>query len=172
MCEGPNELEIIRILLENDKLCFSSNDLLNLVPFHARQITKSTAVQTALHLYPHPVTVFRIGDKLSDKLKIPKEYEPQIVSVEKYCTKPELEMLLIISEDKVKEFEKVKSSISPKNFSKNHIGYNRLKYNNSTAFYREYYGTRVELLVDSIKTYQQIKRKHAKDEHYLAELLK
>ena len=31
MCEGPNELEIIRILLEHDKLIFTSDDLLNLV---------------------------------------------------------------------------------------------------------------------------------------------
>ena len=38
MCEGPNELEIIRMLLENDKLIFTEDDLLNLVPYHARQI--------------------------------------------------------------------------------------------------------------------------------------
>lgn len=36
MCEGPNELEIIRILLEYDKLIFTEDDLLNLVPYHAR----------------------------------------------------------------------------------------------------------------------------------------
>ena len=33
MCEGPNELEIIRMLLEHDKLIFTEDDLLNLVPF-------------------------------------------------------------------------------------------------------------------------------------------
>lgn len=38
MCEGPNELKIINILLENQKLKFSSDDLLDLVPYHARQI--------------------------------------------------------------------------------------------------------------------------------------
>lgn len=32
MCEGPNELEIIRMLLEHDKLIFTEDDLLNLVP--------------------------------------------------------------------------------------------------------------------------------------------
>lgn len=31
MCEGPNELKIINILLENQKLKFSSDDLLGLV---------------------------------------------------------------------------------------------------------------------------------------------
>ena len=30
MCEGPNELAIIRMLLEHDKLIFTEDDLLNL----------------------------------------------------------------------------------------------------------------------------------------------
>ena len=41
MCEGPNELEIIRMLLEHDKLIFTEGDLLNLVPYHARQINNN-----------------------------------------------------------------------------------------------------------------------------------
>lgn len=32
MCEGPNELKIINILLENQKLKFTSDDLLGLRP--------------------------------------------------------------------------------------------------------------------------------------------
>ena len=51
MCEGPNELKIINILLENQKLKFSSDDLLGLVPYHARQIKSSAAVKAALNLY-------------------------------------------------------------------------------------------------------------------------
>lgn len=144
MCEGPNELEVIRMLLEYNKLIFTEDDLLNLVPYHARQISKSAAVKTALNLYPGEVIVLRIGDKLGEELKIPKEYD----------------------------FEKVKSSVSPKTFSKKNIMYNRTRYNNSTAFYREYYGERIELLVDTIKRYKQLKGKHQKDEYYLADLLK
>ena len=98
MCEGPNELEIIRMLLEHDKLVFSEDDLLNLVPYHARQIGNNAAVKTALNLYPGDVQVLRIGDKLSDELKIPRAYKSKIKDIKKYCTKPELEMLLIISE--------------------------------------------------------------------------
>ena len=48
----------------------------------------------------------RIGDKLSDQLTIPKEYKGKIKDVKKYCTKPELEMLLIISEGLDADFEK------------------------------------------------------------------
>ena len=45
MCEGPNELAVIRILLEYDALIFGEDDLLGLTPYHARQISKSPQVQ-------------------------------------------------------------------------------------------------------------------------------
>lgn len=172
LCEGPNELEIIRMLLEHDKLIFTEDELLNLVPYHARQIGKNAAVKAALNLYPGDVQVLRIGDKLNEELKIPKEYKTKIKDIKKYCTKPELEMLLIISENMYSEFEKVKSKTSPKAFSKENIVYNRSHYNNSTSFYRDYYGNRIVLLVDTINRYKQLKGKHQKDELYLADLLK
>ena len=71
MCEGPNELEIVRMLLEHDKLIFTEDDLLNLVPYHARQIASNPTVKAALNLYHGEVQVLRIGDKLNDELKIP-----------------------------------------------------------------------------------------------------
>jgi hypothetical protein len=40
MCEGPNELEIIKILLRHNCLKFTEDDLLGLVPYHARQIKR------------------------------------------------------------------------------------------------------------------------------------
>lgn len=172
MCEGPNKLEIIRMLLEHDKLIFTENDLLNLSPYHARQIASNSTVKGALNMYHGEIQVLRIGDKLSDKFEIPEEYQEKIKDVKKYCTKPELEMLLIISEGLYSDFEKVKSKIKPKNFSKEHINYNRTRYNNSTAFYRNYYGNRIDLLVEAIKRYKQLKGKHKKDELYLADLLK
>ena len=172
MCEGPNELEVVNILLENDCFLFTRDDLLGLVPYHSRQIKGSRQVQTALNMYPGEVVVLRVGDKLSDKLQIPKEYQEKIISVNKYCTKPELEMLLIISENMTSEFEKVKSKKKAKTFAKENIKCGRKSYKNDTAFYCEYYGNNISLLVDSIKKYRQHHGGHKKDEHYLAELLK
>ena len=151
MCEGPNELKVINILLENQKLKFSSDDLLGLVPYHARQIKSSAAVKAAL---------------------IPSAYKDKITLVEKYCTKPELEMLLIISENLADEYEKVKSKTKAKIFAKANIRCGKRKYDNSTAFYEEYFGPNCEKLVDAIKAYRQHNGSHKKDEHYLAELLK
>ena len=45
MCEGPNELALVKILLRNDMLIFTEDDLLGLTPYHARQIAKSGQVK-------------------------------------------------------------------------------------------------------------------------------
>jgi len=173
MCEGPNELKIINILLENDALIFTEDDLLGLTAYHARQIKTSTQVRTALNLYPeNDVLVMRVGDKQTDKLTIPADYKEKITGIEKYCTMPELEMLLIISEGLVKEYEKVKSGTSPKEFAKAHIVLGRTRYDNSSQFYEGYYGGSCEKLTAAIREYKRIKGSHRKDELYLADLLK
>lgn len=171
MCEGSNELTIINMLLENDCLIYSADDLIGLVPYHARQIGKSSAVKLALNMYTGEVQVLRIGDALNENFSIPSEYKEQILKVEKYCTKPELEMLLVIAEGLDEDFEKVKSNMKPKDYAKRNISIGRKSYDNSSNFYREYFGSNIELLVDSIKEYKRIK-KHRKDELFLADLLK
>lgn len=172
MCEGQNERELIRILLEHDCLFFKENDVLGLTPFHARQIKNSSIVKTELKMYTKEVQVLRVGDKQSDKLAVPSEFKHQITSITKYCTKPELEILLIISEGLLKEYEKVKSTTKAKDYAKKNIVHNRKKYDNSSSFYREYYGNRIELLINSIKEYAKHNKSHTNDEHYLIELLK
>ena len=65
--------------------------------------------------------MLRVGDTQSEKLTIPAEYKHKIVGEEKYCTKPELEILLIISEGLYDQYEKVKSKMKPKDFAKQNI---------------------------------------------------
>ena len=173
MCEGSHELEIVRILLQNDRLIFGEDDLLGLTPYHARQIVRNAQVRTELNMYPeNDVYVIRIGDKQGDKLKIPDEYKRKIVEVKKYCTKPEVEMLLIINEGLVSDFDKTKSTISPKVFAKQHICCGRKRYDDSTQFYRDYYSGDVDKLVYAICEYKRSRGAHQKDELYLADLLK
>ena len=171
MCEGSNELEVVRILLANNRLIFGEDDLLGLTPYHARQIDNNAQVRTELNMYPgNDVCVVRIGDKQSDKLRIPEEYKGKIVEVKKYCTKPELEMLLIINEDMVSDFEKAKATISPKVFAKQHICCGRKRYDDSTQFYRDYYSEDVDKLIYAICEYKRSRGAHQKDELYLADL--
>ena len=130
MCEGPNEREIINILLRHNCLKFSEDDLLGLTPYHARQIKTSAEVRT------------------------------------------ELEMLFILAENLENSYEKVKSKTKPKDFAKKHISIGKRKYDNSTAFYTDYFGDNPQLLIDSIRKYHQHNGSHQKDEHYIDELLK
>ena len=171
MCEGPNELKIINLLLDSGKLKFSRDDLLDMRPFHARQLF-SPQLKPALDAYHGELEIYRVGDKLSDVLKIPKDLSPAVKSQRKFCTKPELEMLLIIAENKTSQFDKVKSKQRPKTFCKQNVIFGRKKYDNSTAFYEEYFKGKIDLLVSAITEYHRTHGKHKPDEGYLFDLLK
>ena len=75
--------------------------------------------------FGNDVMVMRVGDKQTDRLIIPADFKGKICEVEKYCTLPELEVLLIISEGLIKDYEKVKSTVKPKDFAKEHIWCNQ-----------------------------------------------
>ena len=127
MCEGPNELKVINMLLDAGKLRFTRNELLDLRAFHARQLT-SPQLKPALDAYHGGIEIYRVGDKMSDKLKVPKECS-NIIRVRKFCTLPELEMLLIIAEERFDDYEKVKSKQKPKEFCKKYAGFLHLHRN-------------------------------------------
>lgn len=61
--------------------------------------------------------------------------------------------------------------MKPRDFAKTFISCGRREYDNSTAFYREYFGSAPDLLVQCIRKYHKHNGSHAKDEHYLDELL-
>ena len=158
MCEGPNEETIINILLDNNKLKISRDDLIGLRPYNIRQLNNPNIIYE-LKRYNNPVIIYRIGDTQNDKIY-------------KYCTKPGLEIIFIINENLMDNYEKVKSSMKPKTFAKKNIKFNGIKYDNSCKFYEMYYaGKNVAKLVKNLKDYKKYK-KHNKDEKYLADLLK
>ena len=171
MCEGTNEKKLIELLLENNRMIITYDDLVGRQVYHARQIKTSPVVKTNLGIYGKEVEVWRIGDKQTDKLIIPNDFKMQIKSVKKYCTLPELEILLIISEKMYKEYEKTKSKVHPKQFARENIIYNKERYNCSTKFYEEYYGSNIQKLVDAIREYKQRNHSHNVEQGYLIEIL-
>lgn len=174
MCEGPNEKTVVDMLLNAGLLKFSEDDLVGLTVYHARQLT-APVIKSALSIYTGEFEVFRIGDTMTDKLSVPTDYQDRIRGIRKFCTKPELEMLLIIAEGNEAEFEKVKAGrhrMKPKDFSKSNIIHNRVRYNNSSKFYQDYFSSDIEKLVRVIKEYKQTQGAHKKDEEYLADLLR
>lgn len=174
MCEGPNGKAVVEMLLDAGRLKFSKDDLVGLNVYHARQLT-SSIIKTNLSIYTGDFKVYRIGDTLTDKLSVPLDYKERIKEIRKFCTKPELEILLLIADGKDAEFEKVKAGKDrkgPKSFCKTKVVYNHKRYDNSTQFYLDYFGSDIDLLVTAIKKYKQKHDAHKKDEEYLADLLK
>lgn len=171
MCEGSNEEKILEMLLDNNCLKIKRDDLIGRKPYNVRTL-KNPFIKSELKRYNKETLIYRIGDKQTDKLEIPLELKHIVFkeNIYKYCTKPELEILLIINENKINEFKKSKKS--PKVFAKENICYNKKYYDNSTLFYENYYANkRIKMLVSNIKEYKRMK-KHTKDELFLADLLK
>ncbi len=171
LCEGMNEVCIINLLLKYNKLKFKTDDLISLTPFNARQLSNPT-IKSNLRVYNRSVVVLRIGDTQRDKFLIPKDLN-DIVSKDrifKFCTLPELEILIIINEGLYKQFQKSKES--PKTFAKRNIIFNNRRYDQSRDFLEEYYGgKRINMLIQNLIDYKHLK-KHKKDELYIADLLK
>lgn len=174
ICEGTNEEVLLNFLLKANALNFTRDDLIGRRVYPIRQLSHPV-IKTELKHYGKPVKVYRVGDKQTDKLIISKDINTIVFDSEiyKYCTKPELEMLLILNERLERDYEKVKSNQSPKAFAKKNIKYNGKKYDQSSEFLEMYYGgNRVIFLIESIRKYKNYKKQHSKDELYLADLLK
>lgn len=173
MCEGNNELAIIDILLDNDLLAVTRDELIDMRAFHARQL-RDPLVSTALGIYLGEFRLWRIGDKQNDRLKSSdvSKYKDRLVEIKRYCTLPELEILLIISEGKWNEYKKTASRITPKEFAKANVLLGKTRYNNRSEFYHAYYDRAPDKLVDAIIEYKRIHKTHDKDQLYLADLLK
>ena len=168
LCEGPNEKKIVELLLRDNRLLFNTEDLIGLVPYHARQLD-SPVVQSALNMYSGPFDIYRIGDTQTDKLRIPGHLKSRIGSISKICTKPELEILLIINENLIHVWQR--SGKRPKDFAKKEIQFQRRRYDNSSQFYEEYYGRRIDLLIENLKEYKRTKR-HDRAVLFLADFIR
>ena len=80
-------------------------------------------------------------------------------------------MLLILAEGLYDEYTKVKSRVRPKEFAKAYITYNGKRYDNSSRFYREYFGNDPQRLIKALNDYKRINGNNKKDEFYLVDLV-
>ena len=79
MCEGPNELKIVNLLLDNNKLKFTRDDLLDMRPFHARQLT-SPQLKPALDLVNDEESNIREFLKVVNSYTEIEELTPEILN--------------------------------------------------------------------------------------------
>lgn len=170
MLEGNTEKAFIEVLMEKGLFVIDEEDMLDQRPLVKRQIDGYVATMIRQLPFEEKVRVIRIGDKMSDKLKrIPRDIIGKIESEEKYLTRPEFEMLLIIHEDLFKEYQKVKSTKKPKVFAKENIKFNGVRYNNTSEWIKQYFES-VDLKT-LLAEYKKL-MKHDKTQKHLLDLIK
>ena len=136
MNEGNNELAFVNVLLEKGILKFKKEELLMEDVYHARQITGELMGYIQLLPSGDTVSIYRIGDKLSDKLIVPTNIMSEKIK-DKYdiSTTPEFEVLFLLNENIYDDYLKVKSIKKPSEFYKEH----NKNYKKQSSFVKKYF---------------------------------
>ena len=163
--EGTAERVIMDKLLENNKLIFSKRELLdqellkcrNARHFEDRYLGKR---------FDSKISVYRILDSRREDFKLRKAYVNK-VDVINVITAPEIEILVIIKENKYSDYEKYKSKLKPSEYCTQNLKRGDVK---SKDFLMDYFND-VDELVKVIKQYKSL-HKVLKSEKCLADILR
>ena len=167
ICEGGAERTIIKILLDNDLLKFSNEQLLDGEILGKRDRSAKNFEKNHLKKsFDEKITVVRILDSFGEKFELSKLYKDK-VGVINVITAPEIEIFVIINENKYKEYQKVKSSMKPSEFCKKELNISNVK---SPQFIETYFSDK-EVLVNTLKKYKSM-RTMRPGEQCIADLLK
>ena len=163
ICEGAAEQAVIEILLDNDLLIFTRDEMLEGEPLRCRNAAKFEEKYLRKG-FSEKITVYRILDSRREKFTLGKAYAKK-VDVINVITAPEIEMLVIFNENKYKDYKK--SGKKPSDYCKINLKYPDVK---NKVFIRNYFAD-VSLLVSAIIEYKRVSNVQP-DEITLADLLK
>lgn len=162
ICEGSAEQAIIELLLENHKLYFEKQQLLDEKIIRVRSADRFEELYLRKH-FNKKITVLRILDSRRENFKLSKLYKDKI-EVINIITAPEIEMLIIHNENKYEEYERSKKK--PSDYCKQNLKYPDVK---SYAFVKDYFSD-IANLINAIKQYHK-KSNIPKQEKSLFDLL-
>ena len=163
ICEGAAEQTIMELLLDNNKLIFTYDDLLEGEPLRCRS-AKAFEEQYLRKGFTDKITVLRVLDSRRENFKLSKAYAHKI-DVVNIITAPEIEMLVIFSEGKYNEYKK--SGKKPSIYCKEELRFADVK---SAKFLKDYFKD-ITRLVSAIIEYKRVSKVRA-DEYALADLFK
>ena len=163
ICEGTAEQVIIDLLLDNSKLIFSRNDLLEHEVLRCR-MGKNFEEQYLRKGFTEQITVFRILDSRRENFKLSKAYQSK-VKVVNIITAPEIEMLVILNEGKYSDYKK--SGMKPSLYCKSILKHRDVK---SAAFVKSYFKD-IDVLIKAIIEYKRVSNVK-RNEFTLADILK
>ena len=165
ICEGSAERAIMNKLLDEERLIFSRSELLDKEILKCRNAREFEDKYLGKN-FTNKITVYRILDSRRENFNLRAAYRNKI-DVINIITAPEIEMLIIINENKFSDFSKYKSSTKPSDYCKQQLKMPNVK---STQFVTEYFQN-TEVLISAIKNYKTLSR-IPKNEKCLADLLK
>lgn len=161
LCEGSMEQAIIEILLDNNRLIFKRDDLLDGEVLRCRS-AKNFERDHLKKWKNQQITVYRILDSVNENFKLSGPYAKH-VNVVNIITAPEIEMLVIHAEGKYDDYSR--KHMKPSDYVKQHLKFGKIK---SYEFAKSYFAD-VDVLVDAIL---QHKQKAVNKSGTLANLLK
>lgn len=164
ICEGGAETTIMDILLDNQLLIFDREQLIDESVF-PRTSVKEFERRYLRAEYDQGIIILRIIDSRSEKFKLSNVYTCQ-VEVINVITSPEIEMLIIVGQNKYDDFCKSNYK-KPSDYCKSVLNLKNVK---SPKFITEYFEN-PEFLVECIKKYNRVHKKK-KNEATLYDLLK
>lgn len=165
ICEGGAETAIMNMLLDQNKLIFSRDELLEGEILKTRKgkgfetlLFEKGFCKVKIKMY------IRVLDTRRENFKISKAYQHK-VEIVNVITAPEIEMLIICNEGKYLDFEKRKN-MSPSEYCKSILKMKNVK---SVSFVKEYFSD-ISVLE---KVFMNIRRisKVRKDEKTIYDLL-
>lgn len=148
ICEGTAEKVVMELLLNHDLLIFKWENLLeqdliserNAKKFEEKYLRKS---------FHEKITILRILDSRRERFKLSPAYEGKI-DVINIITAPEIEMLIILTEQKYTQYKV--SNKKPSLFCAENLRMHNVK---SRKFLEAYFKD-VNVLIYAIKEYQRI----------------
>lgn len=123
LCEGSAEAAIIDILLDNHCLLFEREELIEEEVLRIRS-ARNFETRYLRKGYNEKISVIRILDSRNEKFNLSREYQDK-VDVINIITAPEIEMLIIISENEYDRYKR--SGKSPSGFCKENLHIRRIK---------------------------------------------
>lgn len=149
ICEGGTETEIMRILLDENRLKFERSQLIE-EDLIRRVSVREFEKRYLSFEYEDKITILRILDSRRENFKLKELYKGKVKSIINVITSPEIEILVIIKENKLADFQKNKN-MKPSVYCKDIL---QLKQVKNPKFIRDYFSDANDL-INCIKLYQK-----------------
>ena len=163
IAEGGSETAILDLLLDHHLLIFDRNMLIDEKILNCRSASAFESRYLRMG-FKGKITVFRVLDSRRENFKLSKAclHKVDVINV---ITAPEIEMLIILNENKYQEYKK--SGLKPNEFCKGPLKMRNVK---SPGFVKKYFAD-VNVLMDAIRKYASVS-KIGRGEYTLLDLLR